>query len=311
MKQLNVLVYGTGAVGIFFGAKLYQAGFEVIFLDTPEKVERLNETGLHIRSDIIKDYDFTPQIVDDISELPPQDIILVCVKAFKTYDIAINLLPVIKPSTIVLSLQNGLENEKILSDILGKTLVMGAVLYFNGELENESTLIQKAPGNIIFGELDHQRSEKEEWLSEVFSRADISHQISHSITIEIWKKFIWNNAYNAISAITQTTLQQIHDFDEILQTIKKMMREVQQIAQAEGVEISNQNLDELLTIDEEHGDVKTSMLKDIELNRKPELESMVGIVLQKAEAFGISTPVNQTVYNLIQLSLNKKDIGNY
>ncbi|MBU2645757.1 2-dehydropantoate 2-reductase [bacterium] len=305
MKQYNVLVYGTGAVGIFYGGKLFKAGFNVVFVDTPEKVARLSESGLHIRSKFDHNYDFSPQIVSDLKSLPPQDIILVCVKAFQTYDIALNLLPVVKPSTITISLQNGLENEKILSDILGKNLVIGAVLFFNGETEKESTVIQRTPDNIVFGELDHQRSDREEWLSTIFSHADINHRISSSITHEIWKKMIWNNAYNAISALTQTTLGQIYRFAEILPTIRKMMHEVQQVAVAEGIEISDQTINELINLNPEYDNVKTSMLKDIEANRMPELESLVGVILKKAKARGISTPVNQTIYELIQLSLSR------
>ena len=123
----------------------------------------------------------------DLSGLPAQDIILVCVKAFQTYDIALTLVPVVKPSTITFSLQNGLDNEKILSDVLGNNLVMGTVIHFNGELNDESTVVQKAPANIIYGELDHQPSEREESLSSIFAHADIDHRISHSITEEIWK----------------------------------------------------------------------------------------------------------------------------
>ncbi len=303
MEQCNILIYGTGAVGIYFGGKLFQAGFNVVFVDTASRVEILNETGLKIRSKIDKDFDFEPKIVHELDGLPPQDIILVCVKAFQTYDIGLDLLPVIKPSTITMSLQNGLENESILANLLGKNLVMGSVLYFNGKIENESTMVQMAPGSIIFGEMDHQRSEREERLSTIFSHADINHNISSTIVEEIWKKFIWNNAYNAISAITKTTLRQINDFEEILPTVQQMMTEVQQVAQAEGIEFSVQNLEDLVNIDPDFGDVKTSMLKDIEAARRPELEQMVGVVLQKAKKYGISTPVNQTVYNLIRLSL--------
>ncbi len=308
MEQVNVLVYGAGAVGIYFGGKLLKAGFNVVFVDTPEKVDRLKEGELHIRSTIDHDYDFKPQIVSDLKDLPPQDIILVCVKAFQTYDIALNLLPVVKPSTIMISLQNGLENEKILSDMLGKNLVIGAVLFFNGELEDDATVVQKTPANIVFGELDHQRSEREEQLSTIFSRADINHRISNVISHEIWKKLIWNNAYNAVSALTQTTLGQIHHFEGILPTIRKMMHEVQQVAIAEGVEISDVTIDELINLNTDQGDVKTSMLKDIEANRMPELESLVGVIISRAKKLHISTPVNQTIYELIQLSLKRVNI---
>jgi 2-dehydropantoate 2-reductase len=308
MKQYNVLIYGAGAVGIYFGGKLNQAGFNVAFVDTPEKVKALDNVTFSIRSKITKEYAFSPQLSDDVSDLPAQDIILVCVKAFQTYDIALNLLPVVKPTTIILSLQNGLENERILSDLLGKNLVMGSVIYFNGILENNCTVDQMAPGQIIFGELDHQSSEREEWLSNVFSHSDINHKISRKINYEIWKKFIWNNAFNSISALTSSTLKQIHLAKSISPTLRQMMREVQQVAAAEGIQIPNQTIDELINSTNEFTDIKPSMLKDVEAGRMPEIEALVGVVLKKATKHGISTPVNQTVYNLIQLSLINKTI---
>ncbi len=308
MRQYNVLIYGTGSVGIYFGGMLFQAGFNTVFVDISERVEQIKDHSLSIRSKISKDYDYNPEIVDDVSELAVQDIILICVKAYQTYDIALSLLPVVKPTTIIMSLQNGLENERILSDLLGKNLVMGSVIYFNGFLENESTVVQKAPGQIIFGELDHQRSKREEWLSDIFSHADINHKISGNISQEIWKKFIWNNAYNSIGAITQTTLQHIYKSEGILPTIRQMMSEVQQIAEAEGVQISNQMLDELIQSSHKYSDVKMSMLNDMESERMPEIEALVGVVLKKGETHGITTPVNKTIYNLIQLALLNANI---
>lgn len=303
MKHYNILIYGTGAVGIYFGGKLHQAGFNTSFVDLPEKVDEIGDSTLSIRSKMSKDYDFKPTIVKEVLDLPPQDIILVCVKAFQTYDIALNLLPVVKPTTIVLSLQNGLENEKILSDLLGKNLVMGSVIYFSGILENPSTVVQKAPDQIIFGELDHQRSQREEWLSSIFAHADINHKISEAINQDIWKKFIWSNAYNSVSALTSSTLKQIHQAEGVLQTIRQMMNEVQQIAEAEGIVVPNQILDDLINSVANYADVKTSMLKDMESGRMPELEALVGVVLKKGEQHGISTPVNQTIYNLIHLAI--------
>ncbi len=308
MKQINVLIYGTGAVGIYFGGRLFQAGFDTLFVDTPAKTETLEGQALTIQSGNGQDYEFNPRVVSDISDLPPQDLILVCVKAYQTYDIALNLLPIIKPSTIILSLQNGLENEKVLSDLLGKNLLMGSVIYYNGTLIDDSTVVQKVPGQIFYGEMDHQSSEREEWLSDVFSHADINHKISRNITSEIWKKFIWNNAYNSIAALTHTTLRQIQDSEGTLPTVRQMMSEVRQIAEAEGIQIPDQTIDELINSNQASSDVKPSMLKDLEAGQMPEIEALVGVVLKKAQKHGITTPVNQTVYNLIQLSLVNSSI---
>ena len=152
--------------------------------------------------------------------------------------------------------------------------------------------------------LDHQRSKREEWLSKIFAHADIHHKISDNITKTIWRKFIWNNAFNTISALTGATLRQIFDTEAVMPTIQLMMGEVQQVARAEGVEISDRHIEELRMANPNYEHIKTSMLRDIECGRKPELEPLVGVLLQKAKKHGISTPVNETIYNLLQLAIN-------
>ena len=309
MKKFNILVIGTGAVGIYFGGKLFKAGFNVVFVDLPDRVEKLNQTGLKIVSKIDHNIDFQPKIVDQIVGLPAQDLILICVKAYHTYEIALNLLPVIKPSSILLSLQNGLENEKILSQILGKSLIMGAVPFFNGNVKDDYIVNQNAPAQIIYGEMDHQQSAREDWVSQVLAHADINHTISRSIRVEIWKNFIWNNAFNTISALTKTTFGQIVSMTEVLPTIKQMMKETQQVASAEGYEISNQQLDDLINFSNQYSNVNSNMQMDIESRSTPELEALVGVLLQKAKTHGITAIVNQTIYNLLQLSLSNIDIN--
>jgi 2-dehydropantoate 2-reductase len=309
MKKFNILVIGTGAVGIYFGGKLFKAGFNVVFVDLPDRVEKLNQTGLKIVSKIDHNIDFQPKIVDQIVGLPSQDLILICVKAYHTYEIALNLLPVIKPSSILLSLQNGLENEKILSQILGKSLIMGAVPFFNGNVKDDYIVNQNAPAQIIYGEMDHQQSTREDWVSQVLAHADINHTISRSIRVEIWKNFIWNNAFNTISALTKTTFGQIVSMTEVLPTIKQMMKETQQVASAEGYEITNQQLDDLINFSNQYSNVNSNMQMDIESRSTPELEALVGVLLKKAKTHGITAIVNQTIYNLLQLSLSNIDIN--
>lgn len=309
MNQYNILVYGAGAVGMYFGGKLQNAGFKVTFIDTPRKTDFLRENGIEIKSDIKKDFSYTPEIADSVEELPGQDLILVCVKAYQTYDIALNLIPVLKPTTAILSLQNGLENEKILSDLLGKSQVMGAVPYFNGEVIAPNVVQQHTPARIIFGEMDHQHSEREDWVSEIFSHADINHEISRNISVELWKYYIWNNAFNTISALTHTTVKQIHETDNTLKTVRQMMQEAQQVAIAEGIEITGQHLDEIMQYFSDSSDISATITKDIKAEKMPEIEPLAGVLIQKAKKHGISVQVNETVYNLLHLALSNTNVN--
>jgi len=300
MENAKILIYGTGIVGIFFGGMLAKAGLAVTFADRPERAEHLNETGLEVQS---MDGSFTidADIVSDLSEVEPQDFILICVKAIHTYEIALNLLPILKPSTAVLSFQNGLENENILSELLGPNLVMGSVLLYHGKLEEGYRSVQVSPAQVIFGELDHQPSEREEWLSSIFSKADIDHVVSHHINQKIWEHFIWNSAFNSIAALTNSTVREIIEHQAGYATVEKMMREMIRLAAAEGVNVGLTSLEELNREQSKYSHVKPAMLQDIEAGRRPELEPMLGIVIRKAKRLEISAPVCNSLYNLLQL----------
>ena len=303
MNQIKVLIYGAGAIGVFFGSRLIQAGHEVTFVDREERVQLILDQGLKIVSKFDGDFEFTPRAISDPLEAGAQDLILIAVKAFHTYDIALKLLPILKPSTIVASLQNGLENERILADLLGQNLVIGAVPSFSGSLQNETTLIQQAEAFLTYGEMDHQPSDRLEWLSGIFAHAGIKHKITDNITFEIWLSFLWNNTFNLVSALTRTTMGQIAGFEMIQQTLEQMMREVQQVAKAEGVNIPDQLLEEIKERSVMLGPIKSNMLKDLEAGQMPELEPLAGTLLKKAMEHGVSIPVNQTVYNLMRLKM--------
>jgi len=300
MENAKILIYGTGTVGIFFGGLLAKAGFAVTFADREERAELLNETGLEVRG---MDGDFTieSEVVSDLSTVEPQDFILICVKAIHTYENALNLLPVLKPSTAVLSFQNGLENETILAELLGQNLVMGSVLLFHGQLEEEYRSVQVSPAQVIFGEMDHQPSEREEWLSEIFSKADIDHVVSHSINQKIWEHFIWNSAFNSVAAMTNSTVREIIEHQAAYNTVEKMMREMIRLAANEGVNVALSALEELNREQSKYSHVKPAMLQDLEAHRRPELEPMLGIVIRKAKRKEMSVPVCATLYNLLQL----------
>lgn len=306
MDNARILIYGTGTVGIHFGAKLAKVGYQVSFVDRPERVEELNQTGLELVG-LDTSYSWEPEVRDQVEGLEPQDLVLICVKAIHTYDIALNLLPIIKPSTAVLSFQNGLENEAILADLLGKNLILGTVLQFHGHLEAGYRSVQEAPAQVIYGELDHQPSSREEWLSNIFSKADIDHVISHNINQKSWEHFLWNSAYNSIGALTNSTVQDIIENEPLRPTLEQIILEGVRIAQADGVELNPAAIDEISKAQARYNHIKPAMLQDIEAGRRPELEPMMGVLIKKAKRGGISTPVTDTIYNLLQLVCSRLD----
>lgn len=306
MKNLNVLVCGAGAVGMFFGGKFSSTGAQVTILERPEKVEALEGQELEVITKYGNKYSYVPRFVDDLLDTEPQDLVLVCVKGFATYDVALKLLPVLKPSTIVLSLQNGLENEQVLADLLGENMVIGVVHHYSGDLLNETTVEQHAPANIVFGELNHTPSNREEWLSQILSHADISHRISRKIKVEIWKKFLWNSVFNPITTLTNSALTEVYQSHGLKPTIQSMFQEGLKIAQSEGIEISSNSLEELQKPLDGFEQIKTSMLKDFRAGKTLELDSLLGEVVKKAHKHNVPAPISESIYELTKLLVQSR-----
>ena len=112
---MRVLVFGAGAVGGYFGARLAEGGHEVTFVARGENLDALRRDGLTVRLGD-RALRLSPvSAVRDPVDAPRPELVLVCVKSYDTAAAAAALRPVVTADTILLSLQNGIENEDILA----------------------------------------------------------------------------------------------------------------------------------------------------------------------------------------------------
>ena len=124
---MKILIYGTGAVGGYFGARLAQAGNDVTFIARGKHLEAIQKNGLQIKS---IDGNFTVKpanATDAISTLNPDfDLIILGVKSWQMLDAAKAIKPILKESTLILPLQNGVNNvDKLLSVIDKNHIIAG------------------------------------------------------------------------------------------------------------------------------------------------------------------------------------------
>src|SRR6185503_1276416 len=115
---MRVLVVGAGAVGGYFGVLLARGGHEVAFVARGANLAALRAQGLRVEHGGETWQLAAPVAVEDPAEAPPAELVLVCVKSYDTAATAKALASAVRPETIVLSLQNGVENEDVLASIL-------------------------------------------------------------------------------------------------------------------------------------------------------------------------------------------------
>src|ERR671916_3154577 len=109
---MRALVVGAGGTGGYFGGLLARAGHDVTFIARGAHLDALRTRGLTVESRLAGTFTLPVRATDDPGELGPVDLILFCVKTYDTDAAAASIRPLIGPETMLLSLQNGVDNEE-------------------------------------------------------------------------------------------------------------------------------------------------------------------------------------------------------
>ncbi len=225
---------------------------------------------------------------------------LVTVKSYDTAAVARQIAPVVREDTVVLSLQNGVENETLLASVLDLPPLMGAMTEIGAELTAPGVVRHVAEGTIFFGEMTGHESPRGRNLAALFTESGIRHRLSRDIQVQLWGKLMWNAAHNAVTAITHTSAGQAAKIDATADVLRAAMHEVVAVARAQGILIDPARVETTLAFSRAHLDaLRTSMLQDLERGRRLEHDAITGAVVRFGETVGVPTPVNRTLYGLL------------
>ena len=297
---MRILIAGTGGVGGYFGALLARAGRDVVFLARGRNLAALRERGLTVES---VDGDVRlPHVTatDTLADAAPVDLVLVTVKSYDTSATAAVIAPVVTRETIVLSLQNGIENEGVLAAALGLPPLLGAMTQIGAELTAPGVVRHVAQGTIFFGEMGGHESARTRALVDLFTAAGVRHHLSAHMPLMLWDKLSWNAAFNAVTALTRATSGQAARLPQTAQLLRDVMLEVIAVARAQGILLDPARVDPVIAYAAEHlGTLRTSMLQDVERGRRLEYDAINGAVVRAGDAIGVPTPLNRVLVALL------------
>ena len=313
---MKIAVVGAGAIGGYLGAKLARAGEEVTFIARNRNLEAINARGFRlILEDGSEEHAPTARAVQHMAEAGPQDAVLITLKAHQVRDVLPGLRDLFGPHTMVVTMINGIPwwyFHKLAGPYEGRRLdsvdpggfiaehieperIIGSIVYPASELV-EPGVVKVIEGNrFTIGELDGERSERIDALSQAMMRAGFKAPVSRDIRSELWIKLWGNLSFNPISALTHATLEQICRFGPTRALAASMMREAQAVAEKLGVRFKI-TLEQRIAGAEAVGAHKTSMLQDVEHGRALELEALVGSVVELGRITETPTPTIDAVY---------------
>ncbi|HKO89145.1 MAG TPA: 2-dehydropantoate 2-reductase [Burkholderiales bacterium] len=317
---MKVCVVGAGAIGGYVGARLALAGEEVTFVARGANLEALRARGIKLVN-----HDGTEEIATNIragsfAEVGKQDVVILGMKAHQVEPILDDLKHVLHDDTIIIPMQNGIPwwyfqrhggpfegrhvesvdpSGRIAASIDPKRL-LGCVVYPASELTAPGVVHHIEGDRFPIGELDGSMSERAQKVSDLFTRGKLKAPVLENIRSEIWLKLWGNLTFNPISALSHSTLVDICQYPLTRELAAAMMTEAQTVANKLNITF-RVPLEKRIAGAEKVGKHKTSMLQDVEAGRDPEIDGLVGSVLELARLTETPAPHIETVFALVKL----------
>lgn len=298
---MKIAVFGTGGVGGYFGGRLAQAGANVHLIARGDHLSALREDGLTVNS-VYGDFSLALPATDDPATIGRCDFVLFTVKSTDTEVAARDLQPLIGDETAVITLQNGVANEEILAETIGRDHVMGGVAYIFSTIAEPGVIEHTGgPTRFVYGELDGRRSDRAERLLAICRRNDIDAELSMDIQTVLWEKFMFICAHSGMTAATRLPLGPIRTTPDSWEMYADIMEEVAAVAAAEDVPFEADPVDEWLEMARNlEADMASSLHYDLTHEKPMELEALHGDVVRRAADHGIDVPKTEAIYAILK-----------
>lgn len=288
MKEIrNVILCGFGAIGAVYASKMLlnkHCKFRVL----------VNESRLNKYKNTPITYNNTPLNVEYI--LPEAkdfkaDLIIIATKMTGLNSALNEIKNFVSDDTIILSLLNGVTSEQIIADKYGCEKVLYSYFIGHSSVRTGNNISHDGVNKIVFGSDNKNDTENIEKVKTFFDRTNINYQISDDIKHSMWLKFMLNVCANPTTALFRMTFGEMLSNKSMMQLAIKIMKEVQAVAKAEGINNTEIMIEETLEQLNTMSPIgKTSMLQDVEAGRKTEADIFVGTVVDFGKKHNIPTP---------------------
>ena len=288
---------GSGGTGGYFGAKLARAGEDVTFVARGAHLAAIQAHGLRVKSAIDGESVVKAPAVERLDGLAAADLVLFCVKAFDTERAAEAIRPVVGPSTGVLSVQNGVDNEDRLARILGPGHVLGGVAQVFAIIEAPGVIAHMLLGRILFGEMDGSESARARAFLAACARAGIPAEISGDIVRTLWEKYVFLAAHSGMTALTRCPAGVIRDVPETRAMWRRLVEEMAALGAAAGAGLDADCAEACVKMLDAVGpNAYSSLHHDLIHGKRLELEALQGHAVRLGERYGVPTPTLLAVY---------------
>ncbi|HEY1251961.1 MAG TPA: 2-dehydropantoate 2-reductase [Thermoanaerobaculia bacterium] len=298
---MRIAIFGTGGAGGHFGARLAEAGEEVVLIARGEHLRAIRAEGLRVELDDREITIHPAAATDDPAQAGPVDAVLLGVKTWQVEDAARAMGPMVGPATFVVPLQNGVEAADQLAGVLGDERVLGGLCRTLSFLAGPGRIRSVGKVHTIaFGERDNRKSERSERLLAAFQGAGVQASIPPDIHVALWQKLLMVVSLGGVGAVTQKPIGAMLSDAKTRDRIRRAMGEIFAVARARGVALPDDSVAKAMDfVDTLAPDGTSSLQRDIAEGRPSELEAWNGAVVRLGREAGVATPVHAEIYEVL------------
>jgi 2-dehydropantoate 2-reductase len=302
--NMRFIIVGAGAVGGLLGAMLKKSGEDVAFVARGKARDRLVSAGLHVDAPD-GSYDVGPFEADpDPAKLAPADIVFVATKSWQIGALAPGLAPIVRDGGAVVSLLNGVDAADVLTRALGVEKVLGGLCHVLARSSAPAVVTVKGQGlRVTIGELDPKAgsSVRVRAVADALTKAGVGVALPPDVRVAIWSKLLFVGPMGLIGAATSMSVDRYRVVPEARALLAEAMHEVRNVANARGVPVPTETIEETLGfIDALPDGAMTSMHRDLGDGRKSELEEQVGAIVRLGAESNVGTPVHRVLHGLLR-----------
>lgn len=311
----KVLICGLGAIGSIYAVKIKEAfekfckfdnSFQIKVLVDQKRLNRYKETPLIFNHSV---YNFDYIISDNLTNFKA-DLIIIAVKNPSIVEIVNSIEKFIKEDTIILSLLNGIKSEEILIEKYSEKHILYSYFIGHTSTRKNREVLFDGIGKIVFGSNDNNKNDSRVIsVKNFFDKLNIDYEIPEDIHYSRWKKFMINIAFNQVSAVLNTPFFILQKSTLAKELLINLMEEVKSLAIVNGIKNTNNLIPEALkTLDEMLPSAKTSMLQDVIMKQKTEVDIFAKHIVDLGKKFNINTPYNKMFLDLINIIEEKNQL---
>lgn len=307
---MKITIVGPGAIGCLLAAFLSKSKEEIWLLDkNKERTDAIKRLGISVEG-VSGKWNTKVNISDDAQDIGTADLVIIATKSYDTKPALNHAKPLIGQDSSILTLQNGIGNIEIISEVTGPDNVIGGITNLGATLIDDTHIKHAGNGETVIGKIDGSTPVILRQVRELFNKVKLETKISRDIKGILWSKLVINSGINALTALTRLHNGRLVEFEGTRKILREAVTEALKIAKRKRIKLIYEDpLAKVEAVCEATSGNISSMLQDVLRRKKTEIDFINGVVVRFGQELGIPVPVNSMLVSLVKTLEESYDVA--